>query len=122
MPFPPPSPPPPPPPWWTVTSGSAYCHLSNSGTCVTDGIGDYANNERCTVRANQALVASTTQYQVERHFDYLTIGGISYKSGTGPSNVSMSAGQTLTWHTDGSDTWRRDGGGYSGRDGGATGQ
>jgi len=128
MPFPPPSPPPPPPPWWTVTSGSAYCHLSNSGTCVTDGIGDYGNNERCTVRANQALVASTTQYQVERHStrynaDYLTIGGISYKSGTGPSNVSMSAGQTLTWRTSGSDTWTIDGGrdggysGYSGRDG-----
>ena len=93
--------------YWSITSGSQYCQLASNGRCVTDGIGNHANNERCTVRANQALAASTTQYQVERHFDYLTIGGTSYRSGTGPSNVRMSSGQTLTWYSDRSITCTR---------------
>jgi hypothetical protein len=43
---------------WSVVSGSSYCQITHGGTCVTDGEGDYDNNERCTVRAEVALLAS----------------------------------------------------------------
>jgi hypothetical protein len=42
-------PPSPPPIFWEVLSGSADCHVSESGACVTDGPEPYGNNERCTV-------------------------------------------------------------------------
>ena len=48
---------------WTVTSGAEYC--VQRGACITDGEGDYGNNERCTITANVNLYASVTYYQVE---------------------------------------------------------
>ena len=42
----------------SVLSGSAYCHVTSDGACVTDGVGSHGNNERCTVRATQALIAT----------------------------------------------------------------
>ena len=64
---------------WTVTAGSAYCFLTadaagNVGACVTDGLGRYGNSERCTVRAEQALYATATEFSTESCCDYLTIG------------------------------------------------
>ena len=51
--------------FWQITSGSSYCHLSNGGTCVTDGVGSHGNNEACTVSANAALYATATYFQTE---------------------------------------------------------
>ena len=43
---------------WTVVSGSDACELSRDGLCVSDGDGDYRNDESCTVRAEVAIVVS----------------------------------------------------------------
>ena len=53
---------------WTITSGAEYCQFTNNGACVTDGVGNYGNNERCTITANVDLYASAPYYSVEvRH-------------------------------------------------------
>ena len=53
---------------WTVTSGANFCTPSRDspdGSCITDGRGDYGNNERCVITANVDLYASATYYSVE---------------------------------------------------------
>merc|ERR1711965_1153725 len=93
---------------WVITSGSAYCQLSNNGNCVTDGPGNHNNNERCTIATTQALTATTTYFSTESNYDWITIAGTRF-SGTstssGPSNVAMASGQTMTWRSDGSVTY-----------------
>ena len=87
---------------WTVTSGTQYCSLTSNGLCVTDGTGNYGNGERCTIEAQRALYATATSFTTEGYFDRISLAGTSYSGSTGPSNVAMSAGQTMTWYTDGS--------------------
>ena len=58
---------------WAIVSGS-YCSYTNNGACVTDGIGNHANNERCTIRANQALYATATYFVTESYFGGIIIG------------------------------------------------
>ena len=36
---------------WTVLDGGEYCQITEDGRCVTDGEGNYGNDESCTVRA-----------------------------------------------------------------------
>ena len=86
--------------FWRVTSGGQYCQVTNGGSCVTDGAGNYGNNERCVVRATQALVATATEFVTEVGWDYVTLGGAYYSGTTGPSNVAMAAGETFTWSSD----------------------
>ena len=68
--------------------------------CVSDGAGLHQNNERCTVRANYGLYATAISFQVERYWDYLTIGGTRYSGQQGPINVPMAAAETFSWYTD----------------------
>jgi hypothetical protein len=73
--------------------------------CITDGTDSYRHQERCTVRATQALsVSASGSSHTESYHDWITIGGTRYSGTSGPSNVIMAAGQTLHWHTDGSQT------------------
>ena len=85
---------------WVVVSGSNYCHLTQNGACFTDGVGNHANNERCTVRTTQALYATTTYFATESYYDHLTIGNTQYSGSNGPQNVAMAAGATVAWSTD----------------------
>jgi hypothetical protein len=86
---------------WSVVGGSSYCQINPDGACVTDGDGDYGSGERCTVRAEVALIASAQgDFSTERTFDYVTISGTRYSSTTGPTNVAMSAGEELLWNSD----------------------
>ena len=84
-----------------IVSGAQYCELSNGNTCVTDGSGNYHNNERCTVRALEDIVVTAVQYSVENYFDYISIGTHQYRSSStcgahcGPQNVYMPAQATL---------------------------
>ena len=90
-------------PLFSVTAGFG-CSVNFDGTCVTDGSGNYGNSERCTITANTAVTLSTTEFSTESCCDRITVGGLSYKGSSGPSGVSMSAGETMTWYTDGSVT------------------
>ena len=110
---PPPSPSPPPPVvspapptpsgwFWRVVRGSTYCQVTNNGACVTDGVGNHGNNERCEVVATRALYATAAFFSTETYFDYITIGSTRWSGSTGPSNVRMAAGATMSWFADGS--------------------
>ena len=90
------------PPMLSVTSGDTYCSIDSSG-CVTDGRGIYDNDEACTVKANQDITVSATFFELEQGWDTITIGTNEYSGDTGPSNVAMAAGSTMTWYTDNSE-------------------
>jgi hypothetical protein len=66
-PAPPLSPPLPPssPALLTVAAGASYCEVTNGGACVTDGSGDYGNNERCSMRAETAVILSSSAFDVQ---------------------------------------------------------
>ena len=42
----------------------------------------------------------TWQYDVERGYDFLTVVGTQFKSGSGPNGVKLSKGESLLWKSD----------------------
>ena len=87
---------------WEIVAGAEHCQITNLGTCVTDGVGNHANLEDCTIRTTQSLYATSTYFNVETFFDYVTIGGTQYSGSSGPMNVMMTSGATLRWQSDSS--------------------
>ena len=67
-----------------------------------DGEGDHGNSERCVVAAVSDLYATATHYDVEPLYDYITISGVKYDGtgSSGPQDVYMAAGMTMTWTAD----------------------
>ena len=91
-------------------TASADCQLLNDGTCVTTGPGNYANNERCTIRADADVTLSVVSFATEGCCDRLEVGsegsGARRFSGTsGPQGVHVAAGEYLRWSSDGSMTY-----------------
>ena len=87
--------------FWRIVSGKSVCEIQDGGRCVTDGNGNYGNNENCEVMALKPLVVTAEYYDVEKNYDYVTIKGIKYRS-YGPNQVNMGKSQTWTWRSDGS--------------------
>jgi hypothetical protein len=86
---------------WSMVSGSQHCEITQDGACVTDGSGDYNNNEQCTVRAEVAmLVSAQAGFSTESWFDWVTLGGTQYSGTSGPTGVAMNVGETLHWRSD----------------------
>ena len=50
---------------FTVTYGTSYCSTTNGGTCITDGSGNYGNNERCTITADTAMTLTVIAFNTE---------------------------------------------------------
>ena len=126
--LPPSAPPPPPPPsvppgsTLAILSGGQHCHLTNSvangfpmpGSCVTDGMDDHGNMERCTVQINTDASVLALDFHTEGSpFDYLTVylaanggvgeryGGAMGTSGAWPiGGIMMGAMDTITWESD----------------------
>ena len=69
---------------------------------MTDGKGKYGNKEACKVVAGRPLSLYTWQYEVEKRYDYLTVGSTQFKAGSGPNGVKMSKGDEMLWKSDGS--------------------
>merc|ERR1719478_478084 len=95
---------PPPPDLFGVQDWyNGMCKIVNNGRCVTDGANNYGNQERCTIRANYAMVATAHHYDIEDDWDYLSIQGTPYKEAQSPpTNVMLSSGDVITWTSDGS--------------------
>merc|ERR1719331_1592540 len=88
-------------PFWEVVSGDSFCHIVNSGRCVSDGEGNYVHSETCVFKALRRFRLSTLLYQVERGHDFLTVGGVSYSSGKAPpQDLQIEQGTQLVWKTD----------------------
>ncbi|EOD12039.1 hypothetical protein EMIHUDRAFT_247589, partial [Emiliania huxleyi CCMP1516] len=87
-----------------VLTGSEYCHLtisSDGRSCVTDGPGNYGDNEECTVEVLQTGLLSATEFNTESGYDYITIDSKRYQGAAGPSNLPVTAGTRFTWQSDG---------------------
>ena len=81
-------------------SGAKFCQIA--GRCVTDGAGKYGNKESCRVVALRPFFLVSIQYDVEKGYDYLTVGNIQFKNGYGPWGQKMNKGAALVWKSDGS--------------------
>jgi hypothetical protein len=68
---------------WSVVSGASFCEVISSGTCVTDGADNYGINERCTVRAEMAMIVSAQDFSTEANYDGVIIGGTVYTPSVG---------------------------------------
>ena len=90
---------------WTVLSGIEFCHVSDDGRCVHDGLGTHANQEACVVRVEVDLNATATFFETEEGHDHLEVAGRLYSGTTGPMNVPLAAGETITWSADESMTF-----------------
>ena len=71
---------------------------------MTDGPGDYGNDERCEVEALRPLTVTASQYDNENYYDYVTINGAQYRFSFPPQGVFMNESATFTWRSDGSIT------------------
>ena len=56
--------------------------------------------ERCTFRAEEAVVINAVAFDTERGFDYLTMAGQTYTGRRGPRDVLLTLGATFTWRSD----------------------
>ena len=115
-----PSPPSPPPPgeaiaipsiaeaaaeghYLTLLSGAGSCEVQGANSeCFTDGAGAYGHDEKCEARVNLELEVSSVDYNVEYYFDYITLKGVTYRTGVGPEGVLADAGDTIQWSSDAS--------------------
>ena len=71
--------------------------------CVTEGDGNYGNNERCVITAaRDMIVHAEAGYTTESGFDYLTINGNDFSGATGPADIVLATGDTITWYSDSS--------------------
>ena len=71
---------------------------------MSDGDGDYGNNEDCTIKALRSLVVNATEFGTEFGWDYLTIDGTLYHGSEGPQGLPVDPDAELTWSSDGSVT------------------
>ena len=67
---------------------------------MTDGPGDYGNDERCEVEALQQLTVTAKQYDNEDGYDYVIINGDKYRYEFPQGGVSMEKGAKLVWKSD----------------------
>ena len=85
--------------FWRIVNGANFCEIVDGGRCVTDGPGNYGNNERCAVKALRPLFLTAVQYDVEQTHDYVTVNMIPYP-GSGPQAVRMNEGARWVWESD----------------------
>ena len=85
---------------FTLLSGSAFCSITDGGSCFTDGPGNYVSGGGCTIQTNAPILVTATSFITEYSYDYLTIDGVRYEGAVGPRNVAVAAGRNITWSTD----------------------
>jgi len=90
---------------FSVSSGS--CTLSGDCIRTPNYPSYYPNYASCSFTTLAAGTVSTTAFNTESYYDKLWIGptyssGTYYSGTTGPSGVSVTSGQQMTWDADGS--------------------
>ena len=83
----------------------------SEGNCAVDGFCfsnlNYGPNEDCTWVVGEGVTDGTlefSQFNVESHsgciYDYLLISGTKYCGTTAPTNLVVTAGDEIKWHSD----------------------
>ena len=86
----------------------------SEGNCAVDGFCfsnlNYGRDEDCTWVVGEGVTDGTlefSQFDVESHsscdYDYLLISGTKYCGTTAPTNLVVTAGDEIKWHSDGSE-------------------
>lgn len=103
-----------------TSEAEGTCFTTADGACITDGPGNYSNNERCTIDVlRSGFLFVNGSYDIERGiescsvggtcYDYFTMTGSSTRFTTSSSleGIVLTAGTTINWLSDSSVT--RDG-------------
>jgi len=80
---------------------SGSCYVTSSGQCFTDGDGNYANSERCTIQVLRTGNLFTQSFSLASSADYFRISG-SFTRRYQASQINgqrVNAGQSLTWYS-----------------------
>ena len=95
-----------------TSEAQGSCFTVNNGTCITDGDGNYGNNERCTIEVlRPGFLTVNGSFNIEgcssfsgNCYDYFTINGSSAELITSSSleGVELTAGTTINWISDNS--------------------
>lgn len=102
-------------------STNGPCTITSGGLCFSDGAGDYGNQERCSITVLQSTTLRVESFDTEIRWDYLvrllqfckailrlcrmslcilqTVDGTRYDGTTGPSNVPVTAGSSISWRS-----------------------
>ena len=95
---------------FVLASGAQYgCAVVGNGgapgSCITDGPGNYANDERCNFTVVRTVQLVVVSFDTEAGFDALTVNSHAY-SGTmmyvssSLNGVQVTAGSQITWISD----------------------
>jgi hypothetical protein len=82
---------------WSVVSGSSYCEITQRGTCVTDGADNYGNDERCTVRAEVAMIVSAQSFSTEADYELTDVQITGCTATATGSSGSVGGGDVQQW-------------------------
>ena len=85
--------------FWKIVTSNNDCEIVDGGRCVTDGPGNYGNNEHCEVFALRPLHVTAEYYHIEKSNDYVTINDIQFKRSR-PIAVFMNEGNIWSWDSD----------------------
>ncbi|GMH73847.1 hypothetical protein TrST_g1917 [Triparma strigata] len=81
------------------STGSFYVNGACFGTGSADGT--YSAEEACTFTFSDVVGFAVGRFETHNSNDYLTVGGVHYSGTSGPSDGSVTAGQEMTWSSDG---------------------
>jgi hypothetical protein len=82
--------------------------VAHSGTCIRSPNypQPYDADGRCTftVSAHEAVMLSVTAFETEERYDWLEVNGVQYSGTSGPENVQVPEGGTVTFFSDDSES------------------
>jgi len=86
-----------------LTETSGNCVVQNNCAFSPGYLSNqnYANNEACSITINNPGSLSYVGFATEACCDHLTVSGVpAYSGSQGPTNLDVSAGQTINWRSD----------------------
>mmetsp|Transcript_24350 Transcript_24350/g.72829 ORF Transcript_24350/g.72829 Transcript_24350/m.72829 type:complete len:1194 (+) Transcript_24350:117-3698(+) len=80
---------------------SSVCQLTRNGACITDGDGNYSNNEDCAYVAQSDFDLDFELFETADETDMMLVGGTQFSGTVGPTNFSVPAGSAIVWRKHG---------------------
>lgn len=92
------------------TTAASTCYTTTSGSCFTDGPGNYGNNERCsiTVQRRTGLAVQNGWVVPAGDYFFLTGSATRYTTAASLNSLVLNAGDVINWYS----SFTRTGAGY----------
>jgi hypothetical protein len=91
--------------YFAVKSGGTGCTVVDNCMYSPNYPSNYNDNDSCEFSVITGTRLNVVAFQLESCCDYVYVGGVGYNGATGPSNVYVSSGDSITFATDGSVTY-----------------